>query len=88
MRDGETDSLNELIREINEARAKKGYAPFEYAERDKPTDYTEWSTARWFKKNFKVAKDIDTSYTGFAGDSENPEWIYGKKGVRVPKNNI
>lgn len=32
MRDGETERLNELIREINEARAKKGYPPFEYAE--------------------------------------------------------
>jgi hypothetical protein len=34
MRDGETDSLNELIREINEARAKKGYPPFDYAEQN------------------------------------------------------
>lgn len=34
MRDGETEKLNELIREINEARAKKGYAPFEYAEQN------------------------------------------------------
>ena len=34
MRDGETERLNELIREINEARAKKGYAPFDYAEQN------------------------------------------------------
>jgi hypothetical protein len=34
MRDGETEKLNELIREINEARAKKGYPPFDYAEQN------------------------------------------------------
>jgi hypothetical protein len=44
------------------------------------TDLTDWPTSRWFKKNFKIAKDIDTSETGYAGDSEeNPEWIWAKK---------